>query len=75
MYQNYELLTEIDLIKENAFKLRRQETMTETMTNTDYANDLALLKKIPNQAESTLYSLEQVARAIGLYTNVDKTIH
>ena len=32
---------------------------TETITNADYADDLALLKNTPAQAESLLHRLEQ----------------
>ena len=47
--------------------------LTETFTNTDYADDLVLLANTPAQAESLLHSLEQTASGIGLYVNSDKT--
>ena len=47
----------------------------ETITNTDYADDQALLTNPPAQAESLLHSLEQAPEAIGLYMNANKTEH
>ena len=41
------------------------------MTDTDYADDLALLANIPAQAESLLHSLEQAAESINLYVNAN----
>ena len=46
--QGYALQISIDLIKENGFYLKR--SVVETMTYTDYQDDLALL-----QAESLLH--------------------
>ena len=43
------------------------------MTNTNYANDLALLTYTSTQGESQLYSLETAAGGIGLYLNANKT--
>ena len=43
------------------------------MTDTDYADDLALLAKTPNQAETLLHSLERAAAGIGLHVNAHKT--
>ena len=44
---DYVLLTSTDLIKENGFTLKKRKTSRrnppETMTDTDYADDLALL--------------------------------
>ena len=37
----------------------------ETMTDTDYTDDLVLLANTPAQAKSLLHSLEQAARGIG----------
>ena len=66
----------IDLIKENDFTLKKTSSRwysTETMTDTDYADDLVLLANTPDQAKSTLHSLKQVAGDIGLYMNINKT--
>ena len=43
------------------------------MTDTDYADDLALLTNILAQVESLLHSLEQAAGGIGFYINASKT--
>ena len=39
----------------------------------DYADDIALLANIHNQAETLLHSLERVAAGIGLHVNAHKT--
>ena len=46
---------------------------TETMTDTDYADDLALLANIPAQTESLLHNPEQAAGGIGLHKNTNET--
>ena len=45
----------------------------QTITDEDYADDIALLSNSPTQAESLLHSLEQIACGIGLHLNIDKT--
>ena len=45
----------------------------KTITDTDYANDIAILANTPNQAETLLHSLEQAATGIGLHVNAHKT--
>ena len=42
-------------------KVRNKQYPAETITDTDYANDIVLLANTPTQAESQLHSLEQVA--------------
>ena len=44
----------------------------KTMTDVDYIDDLVLLANTPAQAKSQLLSLEQAARGIGLYMNLEK---
>ena len=59
---NYVLRTSIDLMKENGFKLTKERSrryLTQTITDADYADDLALLVISPNQAEILLHSLEE----------------
>ena len=46
---------------------------TETITNANYADDVALLENTPTQVESLLHSLEKVAECIGFSVNSDKT--
>ena len=50
-----------------------ENTATETMTDSDYADDLALLTDTSIQAESLWYSLDKAAEGIGLYVNPNKT--
>ena len=45
----------------------------KTITDADYADDLALLANTPNQAETLLHSLERAAAGIGLHVNANKT--
>ena len=73
---DYVLRTSIDKIKENSFELtkkRSRKYFTETITDADYADDIAILANTPNQAETLPHSLEQVAAGIALYVNAHKT--
>ena len=73
---DYVLRTSIDLMKENVFKLTKERSRrypTQTITNTDYADDIVLLANTPVQAKSLLHSLEQATGGIGLHVNADKT--
>ena len=60
--------------KKNGFTLKkaRRRYPAETITDADYADDLALLANTPIQAESLLQSLEKAAGGIGLHVNADK---
>ena len=73
---DYVLKTSIDKIKENGFKLTKERSTrypAKTITDADYADDIALLANAPNQAETLLYSLERAAAGIGLRINAHKT--
>ena len=48
-------------------------TSAKTITDTDYADDIAILANTPNQAETILHSLEQAVAGIGLNVNAHKT--
>ena len=50
-------------------------TPQKTITDADYADDIALLGNTPNQAETLLHSLERAAVGIGLHVNALKTEH
>ena len=68
--------TSVDLMKENDFRLAKNRSRRypeQTITDADYADDIALLANTPIQAESLLHSLERVAGGIGLNGNIDKT--
>ena len=69
------LTTSIDLILKNGFTLKKRSRWysAETITDTDYADDVALLANTPTQAESPLQSLEQAAGGISLLGNANKT--
>ena len=73
---DYVLRTAIDKIRENGFELTKKRSRrypAKTITDTDYADDIALLANTPNQAEALLHSLEQTAAGIGLHVNAHKT--
>ena len=73
---DYMLRTSIDKMKENNFKLtkeRGRRYSAQTITDADYAYDIALLANAPAQAETLLHSLERAAVGIGFYVNAHKT--
>ena len=70
------ITTPIDIMKDNGFKLGKERSRSnpaQTSTNSDYADDIALLANTPNQAETLLHSLEREGAGIGLHVNADKT--
>ena len=72
----YVLRTSIDKIRENGFELTKKRSRrypAKTITDTDYADDMAILANTPNQAETLLRSLERAAAGIGLHVNAHKT--
>ena len=73
---DYVFRTSIDNIRENGFVLTKKRSRrypAKTITDADYADDIALLANTPNQAETLLHSLERVAAGIGLHVNAHKT--
>ena len=73
---DYVLRTSIDNIRENGFVLTKKRSRrypAKTITDADYADDIALLANTPNQAEILLHSLERAAAGIGLHVNAHKT--
>ena len=73
---DYVLTTLIDKIKENGFELTKKRSRrytAKTITNADYADDIAILANTPDQGETLLHSLEQTAAGIGLHANAHKT--
>ena len=73
---DYVLRILIDKIKENGFELikkRSRRYLAKTITDADYADDIAILANTPNQAETLLHSLKRVAVGIGLLVNAHKT--
>ena len=66
----------IDKMKENCFRLTKERSRrypAETITDADYAYDIALLANTTARAETQLHSLEQAAAGIGLHVNAHKT--
>ena len=61
-------LTEFELTKK-----RSRRYPATTITDADYADDIAILANTPDQAETLLHSLERAAASIGLYVNAHKT--
>ena len=70
------LRTSIDKIRENDFELTKKRSRrypAKTITDADYADDIAIVANTPNQAETLLHSLERAVAGIGLYVNAHKT--
>ena len=69
------LRTSIDKIRENCFELTKKRSRkhpAKTITDADYADDIAILANTPNQAETLLHSLERATAGIGLHVNAHK---
>ena len=59
-------------MKDDGFKLAEERSRrypAQKITDTDYADDIALLANTPAQAETLLHSLERAAGGIGLHVN------
>ena len=73
----YVLRTSIDLMeKKNAFKLAKKRSRrypAQTISDPDYADNIALLRNSIVQAKFVLHSLERTAGNIGVHVNADKT--
>ena len=72
---DYVFRTSTDIMKENSFTLKgkKQTIPCKTITDADYADDIALLANTPTQAASLLHSLEKAAGGIGYHMNAVKT--
>ena len=63
-------------MKNYGFKLAKERSRgypAQTITDADYADDIALLANTPARAETMLHSLEPAVAGIGLNVNADKT--
>ena len=70
------LRTSIDKIKEDGFELTKKRSRrypAKTITDVDYADEIAILAKAPAQAETLLHSMERAAAGINLHVNAHKT--
>ena len=73
---NCMLRMSIDKIKENSFKLTKERSRkypAQTITDVDFADDIAILANTPAQVETLLHSLEWASAGIGLHVNAHKT--
>ena len=73
--EDYVLRTSSDKMKDNGFKLTNDKSRrypTQTITDTNYADDIALPANKSIQAETLRHSLELSAAGIGLHVNADK---
>ena len=73
---DYELRTSIDKIRENGFELSKKRSrryLAKTITDADYADDIAILANTSNQAETLLNTFERASAGIGLHANAHKT--
>ena len=67
MHVLYVPRTSIDKIRENGFELTKKRSRgypTKTITDADYADDIAILENTPNQAETLLHSLNEPPQAL-----------
>ena len=60
-------------LKSKLTKKRSRRFTAKTITDVDYADDIAILANAPAQAETLLHSLERVAVGNGLHVNAHKT--
>ena len=71
---DFVLRTSIYRIREDSFELtKKRRYPVKTITDADYADDIAILANTPNQAETQFHSLERAAAGIGLHVNAHKT--
>ena len=73
---DYVLRTLIDLMKENGLSLakaRSRRFSTQTITDADYVDDIALLANSSALAESLLHSLQKAAGGMVLHIKANKT--
>ena len=54
-------------------KKRSKRYSAKTITDADYADNIAILANTPNQAETLLHSLERDAAGIGIHAKAHKT--
>ena len=64
------------MMKDNGLKLAKERSRrysAQTITDADYADDIALQADTLAQAETLLHCVEWAAACIGLHVNADKT--
>jgi hypothetical protein len=73
---DYVLRISVDSISEKGFKLHRKRSTRHHavyLTDTDFADDIALISQSLEHAQDLLQSLEQASNGVGLYLNETKT--
>ena len=73
---DYVLRTSMDNNRELGFTMEKQRSRrypAKTITDVDYADDLALLSDTISEATVLLHHLEKAAKGVGLYVNIKKT--
>ena len=73
---DYVLRISVDSMSEKGFKLRRRRSTRQHavyITDTDFADDIALISQSLQHAQDLLQSLEQASNGVGLYLNETKT--
>ena len=73
---DYVLRTSFDKIRENGFELTKKRSRMypkKTITDADYADDIALLGNTPNQAEKNYCIVWNESHQICLHVNAHKT--
>ena len=78
IFLEYMLRTSIDLMKENVYKLAKERSRkypAQTITDADYAYDIALLANSPAQTKSRLHSLERASVGIDYHVRAEKTVY
>ena len=66
----------VDTMSENGYQLRPKRSSrypAEFLTDTDFADDIALISQSLEHAQDLLQSLEQASNGVGLYLNETKT--
>ena len=70
------LRTSIDIINDNGFKMAKERSRrypTQTVTDSDYANYIALLANTPAQAKTLIHNLQWASAGLGLHLMSHKT--
>ena len=73
---DYVLRTSIDKTRENSFELTKKRSRrypAKTISDADYADEIAILANTPNQAKTLLHNLERAPAGIGFHFNAHKT--
>ena len=73
---DYVMRISVDTMSENGYQLRPKRSSrypAEFLTDTDFADDIALISQSLEHAQDLLQSLEQASNGVGLYLNETKT--